>query len=81
MHISIDRQSKSWAVFADHTFVAPVKAFEKYEDEAQALATARAWVAEHSDPPQTDPEVVYPFISSMRITYSRPRRKKTALKK
>lgn len=69
--ISIDRQFGSWAVF-DNGFDL-VKPFTPYEDEAVALAEAKAWVKERTD---QEPEVVYPRIHSMKVQYHKPRRGK-----
>lgn len=61
--ISIDRQSKTWAVFEDIFKV--VKAFEPYQDEQIALAAARAWVKERST---VEPEVVYPRLKKVHMS-------------
>lgn len=66
LRISIDRQGKSWAVF--HNFDC-VRDFAPYSSEAVALTTAKLWCRRYS---VHEPEVVYPQITSMRIT----RRKK-----
>ena len=61
--ISIDRRSRTWAVFDAH--FACVKEFEPWlADEAQALAEAKAWVAERSP---MEPEVVYPRITRLEL--------------
>ena len=59
--ISIDRQARQWAVFEDSCCV---KEFERFSDEAKALAEARAWVAERSS---VEPQIVYPRITSIRM--------------
>ena len=60
--ISIDRQSKSFAVFEGATVIRP---FEKYSDESEAERIARAFVAERTD---KVPEMIYPCIRKMAIT-------------
>lgn len=67
--ISVDRQSQKIAVF-DGNFNC-VRDFIPYTDEAAAVAEAKAWVKERC---ATEPEMVYPQITSMRMTYSKPRR-------
>lgn len=66
--ISICRQSRSFAVFDGFEVV---RNFESYTNETNALETAKAFVKERTD---KEPEVVYPYISSMRITYAKKRR-------
>lgn len=68
--ISVDRQSKTIAVFESFNCV---RDFIPYTDEAVAVAEAKAWVKERSD---VEPEMIYPQITSMRMTYSKPRRRK-----
>lgn len=59
--ISIDRQSKSFAVFQGFEVVRP---FEKFTNEAEAEGAARAFVAERTD---KEPEMVYPSIQRMTV--------------
>jgi len=68
LQISISRQSKKWAVF-DGNFDC-VKDFVPYTDELTALSEAKAWCAERS--PQV-PEIVYPQITKMTVSYSQQR--------
>lgn len=68
--ISIDRASKSFGLFDGWDLI---REFEKYEDEETALAKAKELFAEKTD---IQPEVVYPQITSMRITYAKPKKKK-----
>jgi hypothetical protein len=63
--ISIDRQSKAFAVFNGFETVRP---FEKFTDEVEALRIAREYVAERST---EEPEIVYPVIRGMKITNRR----------
>ena len=66
--ISIDSDSRKWAVFAG---VADLKhAFTPYGSEDAALTLARAWCKANGD---EEPQVVYPRITSMRV-YSRAAR-------
>lgn len=60
--ISIDRFSKSWAIF---DFLTIEKPFAPYIDEEKALAEARAYVASKTT---IEPEIVYPHITSMRTS-------------
>lgn len=69
--ISICRDSKQWAVFDDKFNC--VKEFQPFTDEKVALQEGKDWVASRS---QVEPTVVYPQITSMKMTYSRPRRRK-----
>lgn len=68
--ISIDRQSKSWAVFKSQIF--PVKDFTAYESEEGALKEAKAWVSERSS---EEPEIVYPNVTRMTVSYGRRKRR------
>jgi hypothetical protein len=61
--ISIDRQSKCYAVFDCVTLL---KDFEAYEVEEQAVAAANAWLGAHTlyEPAR----VVYPKIRTIRMS-------------
>jgi hypothetical protein len=63
--ISIDRQTKAWAVFDDHKLV---KNFENYQVEAEALSAAKVWIAERTG---VQPTVVYPKVTRMGISLGR----------
>jgi hypothetical protein len=65
--ISIDRQAKKWAIFDGFSCVGD---FKPYTDEAAALAESKAEVAKLTD---KEPEIVYPVITSMRMSHSGPR--------
>jgi hypothetical protein len=67
--ISIDRASKSFAVFDGLKLVF---GFTPYENEDGAILDGKKIVAEKTD---KEPEIVYPKITSMRIITSRRRRK------
>jgi hypothetical protein len=60
--ISIDRNSKGWAVFENEFEL--VKPFERYDDEALALAEAKAWVAQRTI---VEPTLV--FIQNFQVTF------------
>lgn len=75
LSISIDRLAKSWAVFND-TFNC-LKAFEPYTSEDAALAAGKAWCKDHFG--VDTPEVVYPNITSIRLSTARPRRRKKSV--
>lgn len=64
--ISIDRGAKAWALFDQANNV--LFGFRKYEDEALALADAKATCGTFST---CTPEVVYPYVKSIKITRSR----------
>ena len=69
--ISIDRDSSKWAIFDGPILK---HAFARYTDEAEALKEAKRVVALWTD---KEPKVVYPRITSMRVTYMRtPKPKK-----
>jgi hypothetical protein len=55
--ISIDRASRSYAIFDQFELLKP---FQQYEIEATALREGRAWVAERSS---VEPQIVYPRIT------------------
>jgi hypothetical protein len=71
--ISIDRQSKSFAVFQDD--FALLRGFEKYQNEADALAIAKEWCKQMFGDVQ--PEITYPEFSqkvqTKTASYSTPR--------
>ena len=58
--ISIDRKAKKYAIFDGFECIG---GFKPYIDEADALAEARDEIARHTT---ADPEIVYPFVRSMR---------------
>jgi hypothetical protein len=66
--ISVDRQSKTFAVFDGHKIHHP---FTPYTSEEQAIADGKAFCKVHTE---TEPKIVYPRIDSIRITYVRRRR-------
>jgi hypothetical protein len=66
LKISIDRGARKWAVFKDEFTL--IRDFEGYTNEADALEGAKAWCRGYGD---ESPSVVYPQITSMRITRKR----------
>jgi hypothetical protein len=68
--ISIDRQAKAWAVFDDQCCL--VKPFERFTDEAAALAAAKAWVLERGG---IEPEIIYPHVTRITMSSGSHRRK------
>ncbi len=68
--ISVDRQAGKIAVFDDFSCI---RDFQPFTDEAAAVAEAKTWLKQWTE---LEPEMVYPQITSMRITYSKPRRRK-----
>lgn len=69
--ISIDRQSKRYAIFDGLTCVGE---FKPYTDEAAAEAAARSEIAKFTD---KEPEIVYPSITRMTMSSSRTRRRRS----
>lgn len=63
--ISIDRQSKSWAVFDENSEIA--KPFVPYTDEAAAIAEAEQWCDDRGITAD-ERRVVYPSITSFRTS-------------
>ena len=68
--ISVDRDSCKIAVFDNFECV---RDFVPFADEATAVDEAKAWVKERSD---VEPEMIYPRITRMVMSYSRPRRRR-----
>lgn len=74
--ISVCRDSKTCAVFDGFTLV---REFQPYTDETAAIAEAAEWLKrEHT---QLTPRVIFPHITRMTMTCSRPRRKKARVGK
>jgi hypothetical protein len=69
--ISIDRGSRSFAVFDG---IDAVRGFERYESEENAIEIGKKFVAERTT---ITPEIVYPQIRSMRIAYGKRRKPPT----
>ena len=63
--ISIERTTKRYAIFDGFSCV---RTFMPYTDEAQAIAKAKAWVAERTD---IEPEITYPNITRMTVSRRR----------
>lgn len=61
--ISIDRMSKSYAVFNDDFTL--VRDFQPYTDKDEALAEAKEWIDRHTDVCQGDIPVIYPSVKKM----------------
>lgn len=69
--ISVDRQSKSIAVFAnDFDMVRP---FHHYQDEETGVADAKAWLKQFTD---EKPKMVYPRVTAIRYHHGKPRKPK-----
>ena len=66
--ISIDRASRTWAVFDGWEIC---KEFCPYESEEAAIEEGKAWVAAQKSP---EPEIAYPKITKMVLSTSRRRR-------
>lgn len=64
--ISIDRASKSWAVFGQHGTL--LTGFHQFELELDGLDAAMEWCRHHG---VESPHVVYPRITAFRQTRTR----------
>jgi hypothetical protein len=67
--ISVDRAFKSIGIFDGIDLLRP---FEPYTDEAAGVAAARAWLRERTS---QEPRLVYPRITKMTTTWTKPRRR------
>jgi len=62
--VSIDRQTKRYAIFVDDFTI--VQGFYPYTDEADAINKATVWIKVEC-PTASEPKIVYPRITKMTI--------------